>query len=189
MSLTELEYPLSDLPPHLHFAGCPSRNPVPSDYHNPNWWPEIEGSGSQKIVIVTQGTVACDWEDLLVPTLSGLKNRDDLLVVATLALLNARLACDINVPVNGRVQDHLPFDAVLQHADVFVTDGGYDSGKQISPPIPYSFASYLLACTDDDILVCSDSWCGQWRTASVGGASTRQMGSQHACGMSWAWHQ
>ena len=93
--LTELEYPLSDLPPHIHFAGCLPRKPVPSDYHYPNWWPEIAGSASKKIVFVTQGTVACDWEDLLVPTLSGLKNRDDLLVVATLGLPNARLDCDI----------------------------------------------------------------------------------------------
>ena len=135
--LPNVEYALSDLPPHIHFAGCLPRKPVPSDYHYPNWWPKIAGSASKKIVFVTQGTVACDWDDLLVPTLSGLKNRDDLLVVATLGLPSARLAYDINVPSNARVQDYLPYDAILQHADVFVTNGGYSSSKQISPSIPH----------------------------------------------------
>lgn len=60
MSLTELEYPLSDLPPHIHFTGCLPRKPVPSNYHYPNQWPDIAESASKKIVFVTQGTVTCD---------------------------------------------------------------------------------------------------------------------------------
>lgn len=58
-------------------------------------------------------------------------------MVATLNLPNPRFACDINIPANARVQDYLPYDAILQHTDIFVTNGGYDSSKQISPPIPH----------------------------------------------------
>ena len=95
----------------------------------------------------------------------------------------------MNVPANASVQDYLPYDAILQHADVFVTNGGSGSSKQISPRIPSSLVSYMLACTEGDILVRMNSRCGPGRATGVGGARIRQGGSQHACGMGWVWHQ
>ena len=78
-STRAFEYPRSDLPPQVHFIG-PLLSAPTLDFAPPLWW-EDSRSG-HPVVHVTQGTVATNANDLLVPTLQALTD-EDLLVVAT----------------------------------------------------------------------------------------------------------
>jgi len=133
-----LEYPRADPSPKIHLAGCLPlrRSKLPSVL--PDWWPELEANTTlpadsptrKKVVFVTQGTIAARFEALLLPTLDVLRSRDDMLVVAVLAARGASLPPDFALPPNARVIDHFPYDRILDHADVFVTNGGYGGFTQ-----------------------------------------------------------
>lgn len=128
MCIPSLEHARSDLPSSVRFAGCVPKKPLDPSYQFPDWWPEVVSSkGTKKIVFVAQGTIAVNYEELVIPTLIGLADREDLLVVATLGIRGAKLADDFRLPSNARVHDFLPYDPILELADVFVCNGGYGS--------------------------------------------------------------
>ena len=68
-----------------------------------------------------------DAKELIIPTMMSMKDRGDVLVVAALGKRGAKLAEDFVVPDNTRYADFIPYDEMLQYADVFVTNGGYGS--------------------------------------------------------------
>jgi UDP:flavonoid glycosyltransferase YjiC (YdhE family) len=105
--------------------GSPGIRPVPTappdGYVRPLWWEELDGS--RPVVVVTQGTLATEDLGLLIkPALEALVG-EDVLVIATVGRDAARLAGA--VPANARVEEFVPFDLLLPHADVLVTNGGY----------------------------------------------------------------
>jgi UDP:flavonoid glycosyltransferase YjiC (YdhE family) len=121
------EYPRRDAPKTLRWAGgypnaASNTNPV-----RPEWWSEITDEKRKKIVFVCQGTVCPDFNQLVVPTINALKDREDLLVVVALAKKGAVLPSDIVVPANCKVVDYIPYDELLPYCDVFITTGGYGS--------------------------------------------------------------
>lgn len=125
-----LEYPMSDLPSAVQFAGCLPRGKVSSSFEYPAWWREVtanaRGTASlKKIIFVSQGTVNKSWDELVVPTLQAFAGRDDLFVVAALGYRGARLGDAVDVPANARVIEYLPYDAILPLAHVFVSNAGY----------------------------------------------------------------
>lgn len=97
------------------------------EYKYPQWWPDIISNHEKKIVFVTQGTVANNPQELIIPTLQALASREDVIVVAALGVRGGSLPAGLTIPSNARVQDFLPYDAILEHADVFVTNCGYGS--------------------------------------------------------------
>ncbi|KAM5348582.1 hypothetical protein ACJ41O_008406 [Fusarium nematophilum] len=122
-----LEYPRSDMPSNVKFAGCLPPKPTPADFVYPEWWEDVlksPGDG-RRIIAVTQGTIARDYSDLLIPTIQALADRDDLLVVVILGMRGASLPADLTIPSNTRVIDYLPYDVLLPHASVFVMNAGY----------------------------------------------------------------
>ncbi|KAK1986054.1 hypothetical protein LZ30DRAFT_746699 [Colletotrichum cereale] len=119
-----LEYPRSDLPDLVKYAGCLPPKPIDPSYRYPEWWSEIT-AGTKKVVGVTQGTVAMEYTNLVIPTVQGLAHRDDIVVVAILGAKGATLPEEVTVPANARVVDFVPYDALLKHADVWVTNAGY----------------------------------------------------------------
>ncbi|KAM0415676.1 hypothetical protein ACHAPT_013376 [Fusarium lateritium] len=119
-----LEYPRSDMPSHVKFAGCLTPKPIPADFVYPTWWDDVK-RGDRRVVAVTQGTIARDYTDLVIPTIQALADRDDLLVVAILGMREARLPSDVTIPSNTRVIDYFPYDVLLPHASVFVMNAGY----------------------------------------------------------------
>ncbi|KAF6824036.1 UDP-glucuronosyl/UDP-glucosyltransferase [Colletotrichum musicola] len=137
MCLPGLEPTSSDWPERIKFAGTLPIKPPPADQSYPVWFSEIfsnsasicSSSSRKKIVFVAQGTEVLNHEVLLLPTLSALADREDVLVVACLCVKNAALDTttlpDGRLPQNARVADYIPYDAVLAHADVFVSNSGY----------------------------------------------------------------
>lgn len=138
MCLPSLEFPSSDWPRKIKFAGTLPIKPVPSNLTYPTWFNDIVSNSSslqastpsrKKIVFVAQGTEVLDHKELIIPTMKALATRHDILVVACLCVAGATL--DISpfehaeLPVNARVVDYFPYDAILAHADVFVSNSGY----------------------------------------------------------------
>jgi UDP:flavonoid glycosyltransferase YjiC (YdhE family) len=119
-----LEYPRSDMPSNVKFAGCATPKPIPAGFIYPSWWEDVK-RGDRRIVAVTQGTIARDATDLIIPTIEALSDRDDLLVVAILGKRKAFLPDNVVIPSNTRVIDYLPYDVLLPHASVFVMNAGY----------------------------------------------------------------
>lgn len=122
-----MEYPRSDLPPTVECVGVPSGQPLSPNLVYPPWWSEVTNAKANglRVVFVTQGTANPDFSELFAPTLQATAGRDDLLVVVLLATRDAQLPEAIPIPSNARVIDYFPYDAVLEYADVFVSNGGY----------------------------------------------------------------
>jgi MGT family glycosyltransferase len=119
LSVAAFEYPLSDAPPQLHFAGPLSA--TGSQAPLPEWWSDLDGS--RPVVHVTQGTVAnLDYEELIAPTLRALAGEDVLVVLATGGRPLDTLP---PLPANARAATFLPYDHLLPRTSVFVTNGGY----------------------------------------------------------------
>lgn len=87
---------------------------------------KLAKDNGKKLVVVTQGTVEINARQLIIPTIQALGGREDLLMVAILGHRGRKLPRDVGaVPGNVRVTDHLPYDAILPYADVFVNNAGY----------------------------------------------------------------
>ncbi|HVV81452.1 MAG TPA: glycosyltransferase, partial [Kofleriaceae bacterium] len=115
------EYPRRDLPPQVRFIG-PLVPPPVEAVALPRWWPDVDATraAGRPIVLVTQGTMATDPRELIVPALRALA-AEELLVVAT----TPPETLGVEVPANARVARHVPYQALLAHARLMITNGGY----------------------------------------------------------------
>lgn len=116
------EYPRSDAPATLHFAG-----PLITDSQAelPDWWSDLDGT--RPVVHVTQGTVAnVDYRQVIAPTLQALANENVLIVVSTGGRPLDTLP---PLPENARAAMYLPYGELLPRTDVYVTNGGYGGGQ------------------------------------------------------------
>ena len=115
------EYPRSDLPGNVHFIGALLPGSAP-EFVPPPWWGELDTK--RPVVLVSQGTVATNPDELLGPAIRGLGG-EDMLVVGT---TGGRPVKDIGLdplPANVRLEPFIPFDRIVPLADVMVTNGGY----------------------------------------------------------------
>jgi MGT family glycosyltransferase len=118
-SVPAFEYPMSDAPPNLHFAGPLSA--TGSHAPLPEWWSDLDGT--RPIVHVTQGTLAnTDYRQVIAPTLRALAHDDVLVVVSTGGRPLDTLP---PLPANARAAEYLPYDDLLPRTAVYVTNGGY----------------------------------------------------------------
>ncbi|WP_211281982.1 nucleotide disphospho-sugar-binding domain-containing protein [Mycobacterium fragae] len=118
-TVPSFEYPLSDAPANLFFAGPLSA--TGSQAPLPDWWGDLDGA--RPVVHVTQGTVANrDYSQAIAPTLSALADEDVQVVVAT---GNRPLDGLPPLPANARAAMYLPYDELLPRTSVYVTNGGY----------------------------------------------------------------
>src|SRR5690606_17891747 len=78
-------------------------------------------------VHVTQGTIATEAEQLLVPTLRGLQDEDVLVVATTGGRPVESIAAHLEkLPSNARIASFVPHAHLLPHVDVMVTNAGYN---------------------------------------------------------------
>ncbi|KAF9055259.1 glycosyltransferase family 1 protein [Hymenopellis radicata] len=128
MCVPSLEYPRSDAPDSIRFTGGLPRGHRyrGKEVQMPDWWKTIITNPEKKrIVAVAQGTVQLDYTQLVMPTLTAFADVDDVMTVAVLGKHGASLPSDFVVPNNAYVGDYIPYDDLLEHVDVFVTNGGY----------------------------------------------------------------
>lgn len=125
LSIPQLDYPRSDLPDSIRYVGA---LPVGSGRKSelPKWWDEV--ASAPRVVVVSQGTAAnVDFTELVQPTLDALADLD-VLVIATLGR-DAEAELE-RVPTNARVAEYIPFDDLLPHTDVLVSNGGFGGVQQ-----------------------------------------------------------
>ena len=126
MCAPSIEFPRSDAPPGFRFSGgLPPglRDPFVTF---PGWWDDIAVNAEKKrIVFVSQGTMATDSRDLIIPTMHAFKDSMDVIVVVALGKRGFTLPEGTLVPDNSRVSDWIPYDDMLQYTHVLVTNGGY----------------------------------------------------------------
>ena len=117
-SVRGFEYPRRDLPAQVRFVGA-SLPAAAADL--PAWWADMLAD-ERPVVLVTQGTVATDARELLLPTLEGLADEP----VQVIAVTGGPEPADLPAaPANARVERFVPFAALMPHVDAFVTNGGY----------------------------------------------------------------
>jgi UDP:flavonoid glycosyltransferase YjiC (YdhE family) len=104
----------------VHFIG-PLLPETPSAFDPPSWWQEVV-DGRRPIVLATQGTIATNPRDLLVPTLQGLANEDVLVIGTTTGATADELG---EPPANARLVTFVPFGRIMPYVSVLVTNGGY----------------------------------------------------------------
>jgi len=121
------EYPRRDLPSQVHFIGT-FLPPAPADFTPPSWLTDLDRG--QPVVHVTQGTVATEASDLLLPTIQALADEDVLLVATTGGQPVETITLN-PIPANVRIESFLPHAHLLPHVDVMVTNGGFN-GVQIA---------------------------------------------------------
>ena len=117
-TVSGFEYPRRDLPRTVSFVGPVSRVSRPAAL--PDWWHDLDDG--RPIVHVSQGTIANDPSELILPTLRGLADRDVLVIVTT---GGAPLEALGALPQNARAAEFISYDDLMPRADVFVTNGGY----------------------------------------------------------------
>ncbi|MBW4698495.1 MAG: glycosyl transferase, UDP-glucuronosyltransferase [Aphanocapsa lilacina HA4352-LM1] len=121
-TIPAFEYPRSDLPAQVHFIGPLLPNP-PAHFTAPTWWEQLRTH--RPVVHVSQGTVATEPADLLVPTLRALEG-ENVLVVATTGGRPVEDVAFVPLPQNARVERFIAHYHLLPHVDVMVTNGGYN---------------------------------------------------------------
>lgn len=117
-SVPAIEYPRSDLIASAHFIG-PVLPQFRGEFDPPAWWADVTNA-KKPVVLVTQGTVATDASELILPTLRALAN-EDVIVVATTGGKDLGEA----IPANARVARFIPFNQLMPHVAAMVTNGGY----------------------------------------------------------------
>jgi UDP:flavonoid glycosyltransferase YjiC (YdhE family) len=123
LSTPAFEYSRRDQPRHFHFIG-----PIPLEpdqaFRPPTWWPAL--SGPEPVILVNQGTIATVLDDLIVPSIQGL--RDQRMQIVAVPVKEGQLG---DLPNNVHTDVFIPFDHLLPHVDVMVTNGGY-GGTQLA---------------------------------------------------------
>jgi MGT family glycosyltransferase len=121
-TVPSFEYPRSDLGPQVHFIG-PLLPPAKEDFTPPGWWDDLQTQ--QPVVTVTQGTIATDPEDLILPAIEALADSDLLVVVTTGGSSVPQQLQTFSLPRNVRLEPFIPYTHLLPEVDVLVTNGGY----------------------------------------------------------------
>jgi UDP:flavonoid glycosyltransferase YjiC (YdhE family) len=117
-TVPSFEYPRSELAPQVHFVG-PLLPPAPAGFATPSWFGEL---GSRPVVLVTQGTVATDPSEVILPALEALRDEDVHVIAVTGGPDPESLG---PIPANARVERYVPFAALMPHVSAYVTNGGY----------------------------------------------------------------
>src|SRR5579871_810639 len=117
------EYPRSDMPENVRFIGAflPSANP---DWTPPDWWGRLDGS--RPVVVVTQGTIATEYQELILPAIRALANTEWQVVVTTGSRPPSVLGLT-SLPDNVIVEQFVPYAHLMPRASLLLTNGGYGS--------------------------------------------------------------
>jgi hypothetical protein len=109
----EFEYPRSDYRRNLRFIGAPLAVGM-VERALPTWWDDVleAKKAGKHIVAVTSSTVVFDNHALIIPALEAMRDRDDVLVIATLVTSDVE-QLDFKIPENARVAKFIPIDLAL----------------------------------------------------------------------------
>jgi UDP:flavonoid glycosyltransferase YjiC (YdhE family) len=148
------EYPRTNMPSQVHFIG-PYLPEPPAAFTPPLWWDDLKSG--KPVIHVTQGTVATEADDLIVPTLQALADEDVLVVAATGGQPIETIKLD-PLPANARIERFIPYYHLLPHVDVMVTNGGYNG---VQAALAYGVPLVAAGQTEEKPEICARiEWSG-----------------------------
>lgn len=121
-SVASFEYRRSDMPANIRWIGV-TVPAAPADWTPPSWWSDLK---SHRVVLVTQGTINNDYDQLIRPAIRALANENVLVVVTTGSKPADAVGID-PLPTNVRVERFIPYAQLMPEVDVLLTNGGYGS--------------------------------------------------------------
>jgi UDP:flavonoid glycosyltransferase YjiC (YdhE family) len=121
-SVQAFDYPRSDMPPQVHFIGPLLPEPGKRDFVKPSWWSQITNA-TRPVVLVTQGTIATNANELIIPALQALASENVTVVATTGGKTASELG--ITLPANAYVEPFIPFGELMPHVSMMITNGGY----------------------------------------------------------------
>ena len=119
-TVPSFEYPRTDMPENVRWIG-PSIPQPPENWTAPSWWSELDRG---PVVLVTQGTVANDYDQLIRPAIRAFANQDVKVVVTTGGKPADAVGFDA-MPRNVFVEQFIPYAHLMSKVSVLVTNGGY----------------------------------------------------------------
>lgn len=122
-SVPSFEYPHTDMPHQVRFIGA-AIPPTPLGWTQPAWWRQLDAPAP--VVLVTQGTINNDYDQLIRPAIRALANVNVQVVVTT----GSRSPEDVGIdplPPNVRVERFIPYRELMPKIDLLLTNGGYGS--------------------------------------------------------------
>jgi MGT family glycosyltransferase len=158
-SVPEFEYPRSDLPGTVEFVG-PFLPQGVDAWTPPAWWDDVLAAraAGRPVVLVTQGTLATDPANLVLPSVAGLASSDALVVATTSGYDPDEVLPVGDRPANARLIEFIPFTELLPLVDVMVTNGGY-GGVQMA--LAHGVPLVVAGLTEDKMEVSGRvTWSG-----------------------------
>ncbi|MEM6254290.1 MAG: nucleotide disphospho-sugar-binding domain-containing protein [Cyanobacteria bacterium P01_D01_bin.156] len=152
-TVPSFEYPRSDLPPQVHFIGPPFLE-RPQDFEVPSWWSDLQND--HPIIYVTQDTLSTDINDLIVPTIEALSDKD-ILSVVTGRHIAANLA-QTPLPSNTRFAPYIPHNQLLPQVNIMVSNGDY---RDVQHALSYGIPLIVAGQSEDKPEICARvDWSG-----------------------------
>jgi MGT family glycosyltransferase len=141
-SIPNFEYPREEFPTIFHFIG-PIITPPNINYKKPEWWSEIEKDIT--VVLINQGTVSKDYDDLILPAIEALKN--EKIIVIAVPVIDGGI---LNLPKNVHTEFYIPFGNLLPYVDLLITNGGF-GGTQNA--LAFGIPIIIAGATEDKMEV------------------------------------
>lgn len=115
-STPAFEYAREKIPDNFRFIG-PILTAADTEYKMPDWWADIDQN--VPIILLNQGTVATNPNDLIHPAIAALKDEPVivLIVPGNPGEIN-------NLPRNMYAEAYIPFGNILPHIDIMISNGG-----------------------------------------------------------------
>jgi MGT family glycosyltransferase len=142
-TVPQFEYALPDLPQHVYFIG-PILLSVDSNFTPPEWWPKII-SGEKKVILINQGTIAKNINNLIKPAIEALQDED--VYVIAVPLSDGQLS---RIPANTFTSTFIPFANLLPYIDLMITNGGFGG---VQNALSYGIPLILAGATEDKMEV------------------------------------
>lgn len=116
-SIPSFEYPREKFPSNFQFIGPILVSPL-DKYKKPEWWSDFEND--RPVILINQGTIAKDYNDLIRPAIEALKNENIIVIVVPVKEGEIK-----NIPKNTHAEPYIPFGNLLPHIDIMITNGGF----------------------------------------------------------------
>lgn len=160
MTTPAFEFPRRHLLASVKFIGPLLPLFDEASFAPPSWWAALLAHPRDKVVHVTQGTIATHPENLIIPSIRALASQPDLLLVVTGKDVEEAVSTTIPPARKNNVltAPFIPHARLLPHVGVMVTNGGYNGVlAALSAGVPLVCAG----TTEDKADVCSRiAWSG-----------------------------
>ena len=173
-SIPAFEYPRRDLPEKVEFVG-PFLPDGVDDWTPPEWWADVLAAraAGRPVVLVTQGTIATDPRNLVLPSIEGLADSDALVIATTVGFDADEVIPADDRPANLRLTEFVPFTELLPLTDLMITNGGY-GGVQLA--LAHGVPLVVAGLTEDKMEVSARvTWSGTGIALKTDTPSARQV--------------